>query len=77
MTADFKEKPEGDKLREIRDFYEEIRKGDVELQRKDIYYLYYRLLLCEPIRAHELHSKYFDEIDITRIEAIYSDIAKR
>lgn len=35
------------------------------------------MLLCEPIRAHEFHSKYFEEFDITRIEAIFLDISKR
>ena len=35
------------------------------------------MLLCEPIRAHELQSKYFEELDITRIEAIFTDISKR
>jgi hypothetical protein len=43
----------------LTEFFDNIRKGDIELQKKEIYYLYYRLLLCEPFRAHELHSKYF------------------
>lgn len=59
----------------IRDFFEEIRRSDIELQKKQVYYLYYRMLICNPIRAFELHSKYYEWIDIKRIEWIFLEMS--
>lgn len=52
----------------IKEFFRDLRRSDIEIQRNEIYYLYYRMLLCEPERAHELHEKYFEWIDARRIE---------
>jgi len=51
----------------IKDFYQELRRSDFELLHNETYNLYYRMLLCEPQRAHELHEKYFGWIDVRRI----------
>lgn len=63
-------------LKLIKDFYRELRRSDIELQRNETYYLYYRMLLCEPERAHELHEKYFDWIDVRRIEYLVREMSR-
>lgn len=60
----------------IKEFFEQLRMSDVELLKNEVYYLYYRILLCEPFRAHELHSKYFEWIDLKRIEFLISEMEK-
>lgn len=48
----------------------------MDLQRNEVYYLYYRLLLCEPERAHELHQKYYDGIDVNVLEILVRELSR-
>lgn len=45
-------------------------KSDGELQNNYIYYMYYRILMCNPIKAAEFHIKNFDFLDIKVLKTL-------
>lgn len=63
-------------IKSLKDYYKELRRVDMDLQRNEVYYLYYRLLLCEPERAHELHQKYYDGIDVNVLEILVRELSR-
>ena len=61
----------------IKTLYDDMRKVDIEIQNNDIYYMYYRLLMCNPLLASEFHSKNFEFIDMKVQKTLICELSKK
>lgn len=61
----------------VKNLFDDLMKSDAELQNNYIYYMYYRILMCNPLKAAEFHIKNFDFLDIRVLKTMICELSKK